>query len=238
MVIRTVAVIVGAGIGRRVGTRRPKQFEDVAGRPLIAHTLEVFDQMPEIDGVVIVVPADWVDFTRAMLARNRFSKVLDVVPGGASRQMSSFSGLILAGRLGGKNLKKVVIHDAVRPLVKPELILQVIKAADDGGAATAVCRLTDTMLRSDGDSVIEVVDRSDLVSVQTPQAFDPKVIMEAHRAALTAGLTEATDDVQLVLNMGRKARIVESDPGNLKVTYSSDIKLLEKILENCECKEP
>jgi 2-C-methyl-D-erythritol 4-phosphate cytidylyltransferase len=234
MIIRTVAVVVGGGMGRRVGTRRPKQFEEVAGRPLITYTLDLFDRMAEIDGIIIVVPPDWVDFTRAMISRSQYSRVLDVIPGGASRQMSSFSGLILARRFGGLHLKKVIIHDAVRPLTSPDLVLRVLKASDRTGAATAAAKVTDTIFSVSGDTVSGVVDRAALVAVQTPQAFNPDVIIEAHRNALTAGVTDASDDVQLVLRNGGSAVVVESDTGNLKITYGSDMRLLERLLETVD----
>ncbi|HNU68612.1 MAG TPA: IspD/TarI family cytidylyltransferase [Myxococcota bacterium] len=231
MVFKTVAVVVGAGMGRRVGTRRPKQFEEVSGRPLITYTLDIFDRMAEIDGIIVVVPADWVDFTRAMVTRCQYSRIIDVIPGGASRQMSSFSGVILARRFGGPHLKKIVVHDAVRPLASVELVQKVLKAADRTGAATAAARVTDTIFSISGDTVTGVVDRSSLVAVQTPQAFDPELLVQAHRNALTAGITDASDDVGLVLRDGGSAVVVESDTGNLKITYGSDMRLLERLLE-------
>lgn len=234
MVIKTAAIILGGGIGRRVGTKRPKQFEEIAGKPVIACALDLFEKIPEIDGIVVVVPPDWVDFTRALLNKSQYRKVLDVVPGGATRQMSTFSGLVLAQRFGGAALKKVVIHDAVRPLTGTDLVLRVLKAVDRTGAATAAYRASDTLLRVEGDVVMEVVDRDPLWNAQTPQAFTPQVIMAAHRQALNAGLTDATDDIQLVLKAGGSAVVVESDSGNMKITYHCDIEMLQKMLAPTE----
>lgn len=232
MSLKTVAVVLGGGMGRRVGARRPKQFEEVAGRPVIASALDLFDGMPEIDGIVIVVPPDWVDFTRAFLGRNRYSKVLDVVPGGSTRQMSSFSGLILAARFGGATLKKVVVHDAVRPFATPEIVREVMNAADKTGAATAACKVSDTIYSVVDGRLVAAVDRKGLWNAQTPQVFEPGLILDAHRAALAAGIVDMSDDIQLVLRNGGSAVVAESDSSNLKITYPCDIKLLQKVLEN------
>jgi len=232
MSMKIIAVVLGGGMGRRVGARRPKQFEEVAGRPVMASALDLFESMPAIDGIVIVVPPDWVDFTRAFLSRNQYSKVLDVVPGGSTRQMSSFSGLILATRFGGSTLRKVVIHDAVRPFATAELVTAVISAADKTGAATAACRVTDTMYTVADGRVVSPVDRTGLWNAQTPQVFEPRLILDAHRAALASGVVDTSDDIQLVLRNGVKAVAVESDSSNLKITYPCDIKLLQKVLES------
>ncbi len=232
MSFRTIAVVLGGGMGRRAGARRPKQFEEVGGRPVISFALDLFDQMTEIDGIVIVVPPDWVDFTRAFLGRNSYTKVLDVVPGGSTRQMSSFSGLILAARFGGPALKRVVIHDAVRPFATAELVRNVLKASEKTGAATAACMVTDSVYSVSDGRIAAPVDRKGLWNAQTPQVFEPGLILDAHRAALTAGIVDMSDDVQLVLRNGVTALVAESDSSNLKITYPCDIKLLQRVLEN------
>lgn len=232
MSIRTVAVVLGGGMGRRAGARRPKQFEEVGGRPVIASALDLFEQTAVVDGVVIVVPPDWVDFMRAFLGRNQYPKVLDVVPGGSTRQMSSFSGLILAARLGGATLRRVIIHDAVRPFATPEMVNEVLKASEKTGAASLACPVTDTVYRVSEGRLVEAVDRKGLWNAQTPQAFEPNLILNAHRAALAAGIVDMSDDIQLVIRSGGQAVVAQSDSSNLKVTYPCDIKLLQKVSEN------
>lgn len=223
---RVAAVILGGGRGARFGGNRPKQFADVADKPVIAHTIAVFEKMPEIEAIVIVVPADWVDFTRTRLVPAGTVRHWDIVPGGASRQMSSMAGLNHVARIRG--IKKVVIHDAARPLVSSELIRKTIKAVDETRSAVAAMPVSDTLMDTDEHGLLSsVVDRRGLFALQTPQAFMLDQVLKAHRQALADGLIDATDDIQLVLRMGMKATIVTSSIDNLKITTPGDLDLVE-----------
>jgi 2-C-methyl-D-erythritol 4-phosphate cytidylyltransferase / 2-C-methyl-D-erythritol 2,4-cyclodiphosphate synthase len=227
--LRVAAVVPAAGQGERLGGDVPKSLVLLRGRPLVQYALEVLQQVPEIESIVVVAPPDAVDAVRRLAESARLSKVAAVVPGGRDRQASVASGL--AALPPGADV--VLVHDGVRPFLSPSLVSAVAAAAASEGSATAAVPVAETLKSGEGDWVVATVDRSGLYSVQTPQAFRRALLEEAHREAERQGF-RGTDDAALVERLGHPVRIVPGSPRNLKVTVPEDLALAEAILRQAE----
>ena len=206
-----VALLVAAGSGERLGAGRPKAFVVVAGRPMLEWSLDAL-RGAGIDEIVVAAPAG-----------HEVAGCV-VVPGGATRSESVRAALAAAPP------GDVVVHDAARPLVTPELFRQTLAALAGADCAVAAAPVTDTVKEAGPDRlVVATLDRSRLWAIQTPQAFR----REALERALAAGddvLAQATDDAWLVERTGGTVRVVESTPANLKVTTPHDLAIAEQLL--------
>jgi 2-C-methyl-D-erythritol 4-phosphate cytidylyltransferase len=216
---QAVAVVPAGGSGSRIGARRPKQYLLLGGAPLLVHTLRILARARSLAGVVLAVPADRVEATRALLRRFRVPRVLDVVAGGAERQESVWRGLQAVPAAAGW----VVVHDAVRPFIDPALVERVLGAARRHGAATCGLAVRETVKRVRGAAVEATLDRDGLWLTQTPQAFRRELLWEAHEKARRDGYT-GTDDAKLVERLGARVVMVPGLPQNLKITTPEDLK--------------
>jgi 2-C-methyl-D-erythritol 4-phosphate cytidylyltransferase len=217
-------VLVAAGEGRRFGSDQPKAFVPLAGRPLLAESLERLDGSDWIDAIVVVAPPGWEEPTILLAEELVASKVVAVVAGGATRAESVRIGL---AEVGAEAIA-VLVHDAARPLVDDGVLERLLAPLSDGwdGVVPGLA-IADTVKRLDGRRVVETVDRAQLVAVQTPQAFPADVL----RAAACAGdLAEATDCASLVERNGGRVCVVDGDPRLLKVTTPADLELVESWL--------
>jgi 2-C-methyl-D-erythritol 4-phosphate cytidylyltransferase len=216
------AVLVAAGSGERFGGKRPKAFANLAGRPLVAESIERLDASPWIEAMVVVAPADWEEPTILLAEELGAGSLRAVVTGGATRTDSVRAGLAEVPA----DTAFVVVHDAARPLLPDEVVERVLTALDEGwDAAVPALPLADTVKRGEGEAVAETVDRTGLHAVQTPQAF----VAEALRRAL-AGTGDATDCAGLVEASGGRVRLVDGDRRLLKVTTPADLAFVETLL--------
>ena len=165
---RVYAMILAAGSGRRMGSERPKQFRSLAGKPVLAHTLDAFESAPCVDCVAVVAKAEEVDRCQEeVVDRFGFEKVFSVVAGGKERQDSVSEGL----KAVKDDAEMIVIHDGARPLIRPAQIEAVTAAGLQHGAAVLAVPVSSTIKSVESGCVKETLDRSRLWSVQTPQAF-------------------------------------------------------------------
>ncbi|MFP3927480.1 MAG: 2-C-methyl-D-erythritol 4-phosphate cytidylyltransferase [Desulfobacteraceae bacterium] len=226
-----VAVIPAAGFGLRMGSPRPKQFLELAGRPILAMTLDAFQSCPAVGRLVLVVPGQAVDYCRRhIVERYGLSKVSRVVPGGARRQDSVRMGVEACP----EPCRVIVVHDGVRPLVRPGLIERVTSAAAEQPAVITALPVRDTVkeVDEDGRLVVGTLERSRLRLVQTPQAFDAGVLREVHMRAHEQAWEEASDDAQMLERAGFPVAVMEGDEDNIKVTTPGDLALARFLLEN------
>jgi 2-C-methyl-D-erythritol 4-phosphate cytidylyltransferase/2-C-methyl-D-erythritol 2,4-cyclodiphosphate synthase len=216
------ALIVAAGKGLRAGGPLPKQFQPLAGRPMLAHAVAAFLGHPAIGRVMLVIPPDAGEAARAALAG--LAARVDQCTGGATRQESVALGLEALARLPDAAPDLVLIHDAARPFVPAALIDRVIAGL---GTADGVCPALPVVdsLRSGDTHVDGEVDRSRLNRVQTPQGFRFGPILAAHRAAAPG----ATDDVAVARAAGLDVLLVEGDERAMKITGPSDFELAEAL---------
>ncbi len=221
-VVRVVALVPAAGSGSRLGSARPKPFVPLAGRPLLAHTLARLERVPLVEAIVVVVAEDQVEACRSEVIRPfGLARVAAVVPGGAERQDSVRAGLAALPDWADV----VLVHDGARPLVPPEVVEAVARAAAASGAATAAVRPKDTVR----DDAGRTLDRARLWLVQTPQGFRPALLREAHVRAAADGHT-GTDDASLVERLGRAVAVVPGSYRNLKITTREDLAVAEALL--------
>ncbi len=223
---KAVAVIASAGMGRRLGGRK-KNYLEIAGRPVLAHTLSAFEKSTLIGGVVAVVPASDIDYCETRIVKRfGFKKVLKVIPGGKERQDSVACALDVLG----SEWEVVVVHDGARPLVTPEMIDKTIRAAYRSGAAVTAVELKDTVKEVTGGKVNRTIPRDRLRAAQTPQGFRLDLLKEAYKRAAEEGLM-ATDDSSLVEGLGEKVKVIEGSYENIKITTEEDIELAEVFLK-------
>ncbi len=216
-----VALIVASGRGQRFGADRPKQYQPLAGRPVLRHSLERFCGHPRVDRVRAVIHAqdrELYDLTARGL------DLLTPAEGGPTRQDSVRLGL---ESLSGTPPDVVLIHDGVRPLADGALIDRVLDALDHHRAVLPALPVTDTLKRVAGAFVLGTVERSGLHRAQTPQGFAYQPILAAHRA--TAG-AELTDDVAVAEAAGLRVATVAGDEANLKITEPADLARAELLL--------
>ena len=213
----TAVIIVAAGRGTRMGGELPKQWQTLAGRPVLAHALEAF-RLAGLGPIVLALHPD--DMARAGSLQG---DGIETVTGGATRAASVRNAL---AALTGRGVARVLIHDGARPLVSQALIARLLAALDAGPAAAPAVPVSDALWRGAGGHVVAAVPREGLFRAQTPQAFD----FEAIRAAHAAHDGAAADDVEVARAAGLDVRIVEGDEDNIKLTWPGDFARAERIL--------
>jgi 2-C-methyl-D-erythritol 4-phosphate cytidylyltransferase len=218
-------VIPAAGQGKRMNAGISKQWIELLGRPVLAHTLDVFEKDPACAGVILVGSKQELKQMQDFVQTFQYTKVRQIVPGGKERQQSVFEGI----KTVPEDADLVLIHDAARPFITHDSIQQLVSKAADTGSAVLAVPVKDTVKRVAGDQVEETIDRSSLWAVQTPQAFRLSVVKEAHeKAALEEYL--GTDDASLVERIGQTVTIVMGDYHNIKLTTSDDLLYGQAIL--------
>lgn len=225
-----VAIIPAAGSGSRLGGQIPKQFLEIAGAPILAHTISRFVECDDIGAVAVALPADRIDEFRARNRGARSIKPIFYVNGGAERSDSILNALEAVAEL---KPEIAAVHDAVRPFVTAAQISAVIAKAKEVGAAILALPATDTIKEVENGLIQRTIDRRHIWRAQTPQAFRYELLMQANREARAAGLPSAltTDDSLLVERLGVPVAIVEGSPNNIKITTPEDLLLAENLFE-------
>lgn len=222
---KTIAIIVAAGRGSRAGAGGPKQYRDLAGKAVIAWTVQAFLDHADVDAVRVIIHRDDTAAYRAALAPLLdHSKLLTPVTGGAERQDSVRLGL---ESLVDVTPDTVLIHDAARPFIDPATISRVMDSAEDNDGAIAALPVHDTIKRASGEAIDSTVPRDDLWRAQTPQGFRFDKILAAHRGAEGQSLT---DDAAVAEAAGLTVRLVAGSPDNMKITQADDFGMAELIL--------
>jgi len=223
--VRFAVVVAAAGIGVRMG-RRKKPYLSLAGRPILDHALDRLSHAPGCEQIVVVIhQTDHADETLAAHLKEAFG-VVDLVGGGPTRQASVWAGLQVVQQA----LDLVLIHDAVRPLVAPQVVRRVAEAAQRDGAAIAAVRATETVKEVDERATITgTPPRRRLWYARTPQGFRKELILRAHKKGRADGF-HATDDAQLVERLGEPVGVVEDNYENVKITTQQDLLIAEAIL--------
>lgn len=222
-----VAIIAAAGQGRRLGGKRPKQFLELAGVPVIIHTLKRFEQCAAIQEVIVVLPAPDAAQFLAEAGKYGLRKLARVVPGGDSRVESVRSGL---QSVRASTAQIVAVHDGVRPFVTPEEIERTVKAAEVSGAAILTAPVVETMKEVEEGRVLRTLERARLRRALTPQCFRYELLRRAFEQAPELVL-RATDDSSLVESLGVSVTAVEGDARNIKITRPEDIAFGEILLK-------
>ncbi|HEV7860692.1 MAG TPA: 2-C-methyl-D-erythritol 4-phosphate cytidylyltransferase [Pyrinomonadaceae bacterium] len=223
-----VAIIAAAGQGTRLGGKRAKQFLELAGTPIIIHTLRRFEQCAAIHETVVVLPAQDAAGFLALASRYGLRKLGRVVQGGATRAESVWRGL---QTVRPATAGIIAVHDGVRPFVTPSEIESTVRAAEASGAAILCATATDTIKEVRNGLVQRTLERASLRHALTPQCFRYQLLRRAYEQASDLG-ADVTDDSALVERLGEPVAVVSGHPRNIKITRPEDIALAELILKS------
>ncbi|CAN5675588.1 2-C-methyl-D-erythritol 4-phosphate cytidylyltransferase [soil metagenome] len=219
------AIIVAAGSGTRLQSDRPKQFLEIAGKPLIFHTLEQFENCSDIDEIVLVLSENEIENFQKLAEGENLKKLNKIVAGGKTRAGSVFNGL----QSVDKNCQIVAVHDGARPLVSTGEISATIEKAKETGAACLTAKVTDTIKKVESDKITGTIDRTILRRALTPQCFKIEILQTAFE---NADLSEAvTDECFLVEKAGYKIAFVDGSAKNIKITTREDFLVAEIFLK-------
>lgn len=230
-----ISVIFAGGTGSRMNTKsRPKQFLELNGKPIIIYTIELFDNHPDVDAIVVVCLENWIPFLEKMLKKFEISKVVKIVPGGMSGQDSIYKGLCATeeyvNELGDENAI-VLIHDGVRPLIKEETITDNIAKVKECGSCITVVPAIETVIVDGHNGSFEIPKRSDCMMARAPQSFYLKDIISAHRKSQSEDRTDFIDSCSLMSYYGHKLGIVQGPMENIKITTPTDYFVLRAMVE-------
>jgi 2-C-methyl-D-erythritol 4-phosphate cytidylyltransferase/2-C-methyl-D-erythritol 2,4-cyclodiphosphate synthase len=224
--MKNVVILVAAGRGLRAGGEVPKQYRRLAGRGVIAHSLQTFAQHPAIDAVLPVIHPDDVSLFKQAVGPLP-ANCLAAVFGGETRQDSVLAGL---EALAQHQPQHVLIHDAARPLITPDVIDRVLAALENAPACLAALPVADTLKEEDAGAVRRTIDRRGLWRAQTPQGFGFREILAAHQAAQDEAPGSFTDDAAIAEWRGLEVLLVPGSERNIKLTTQEDFDMAEKLL--------
>jgi 2-C-methyl-D-erythritol 4-phosphate cytidylyltransferase len=219
------AIIVAAGSSRRMGF--DKLFALLRGKPVVAHTIEVFERTDCVGEIILVGHSARLPELQEIVRASKSKKVRHIVGGGLHRQDSVRAGLDNLA----EEVDYVAVHDAARPLIASDEIRRVLELAQEHGAASLAEPITDTLKRADKNHFVSGgISRERLFAMQTPQIFSRDLLEEAY-AAIAANKISVTDEVSAVEHLGKKVLLVPSDRFNLKITFPRDLLLAEAYLD-------
>ncbi|WP_159549553.1 IspD/TarI family cytidylyltransferase [Streptococcus halichoeri] len=228
-----IGIIFAGGVGSRMNSKgRPKQFLEVHGKPIIVHTLEIFENNSEIDATIVVCIKEWLDFMNDLVDKFNLKKVKQVVPGGETGQLSIFNGLEAAEAMAKGEDDIVLIHDGVRPLINEDLLSANIQSVKETGSAiTSVAAKETVVLINQKKEIEEVVDRTRSYIAKAPQSFYLKDILAVQRDAIAKGITNAIDSSTLMGMYNKKLTIVEGPYENIKITTPDDFYTFKALFD-------
>ena len=223
------AVMAAGGIGSRMGADKPKQYIEIGGKAIIAHTAEKFLNCERISKVIVLCPADWVDYTREIFSETE----VVVISGGDTRNETLMRAIDYIEETDGLSEDTyLVTHDAVRPFVTEEIINNNIDAMLKYGATGTVIPATDTIFQSVNGQIIDSIpDRSELYQAQTPQCFGALKLRELYQSLSDEEKDILTDGCKIYLLKGHDVHLVEGHVSNIKITYPHDLIVAEAILK-------
>lgn len=222
--IKTTVIIPAGGVGNRFGANKPKQFTDLAGIPIIVHTLK---QFWICDNIIIASHPDWIEHLQELIYQYSIPNVKAIVKGGATRQESVYNALC---HEIAEESEVIMVHDAVRPFASKELIQSIMLSAIEYGAAIPGLNPKDTIKKVSSEKLImQTIDRSTLQMVQTPQGFRQSIIKKAYKNAKDKNI-EGTDSASLVELIGQPVKVIEGEESNIKITTPLDSVLADYII--------
>lgn len=227
--MKCCTIVPAGGIGKRFGGDLPKQYVEIDSVPVIIHTLRIFEQIDDIEAIVLSVHNEWFTYTKELIKKYNVSKVAEIVIGGVERQHS------VSHALRTKSVEAadiVLVHDAVRPFASKELIQRVIDTAEEAGAVIPAVTPKETVKEiTKKGMVVKTMDRTKLGLVQTPQGFWQDVILNAYTQAANAGFM-GTDSASLVEFIGYKVTVIDGEDTNIKITNPFDLKVGNMIYKD------
>lgn len=234
-----IAIIFAGGVGKRMqNTATPKQFLRINDKPIIIHTLEIFERCDQIDKIIVVMVESHVPYTQKLVKKYNLSKVEDIVNGGETGQLSIYNGLLRAKNINTDENKIVLIHDGVRPFIDEDLILRNIESVKKYRSAISCVKQNETtVLMSNQQSIDSITDRDCTYIARAPQSFYLEDILECHTKYLNKKLYNAIDSCTMMISLGKKVHLVECNDNNIKITTPIDFYIAKALFaakENIE----
>lgn len=230
-------IIPAAGKGKRMSSDVSKQYIEINKKPILAYTIEIFQNLRSIDEIILIVGKREVEYVEKYI-KNRygFTKIKAIVAGGKERQDSVYEGL----KALSSSIDIVLIHDGVRPIIRNDEIEKIIEETKKHKACIIGTKVKDTIkIVSEEGKVISTPDRNQLYAIQTPQAFDKKLIIDAYKKGNAEGFS-ATDDSMLVeAYTSVKVKVIEGNDMNIKITTPNDFLFFKEYIlkKNLKSKE-
>lgn len=227
------AVIFAGGVGKRMHSKDiPKQFLKLHDKPIIIHTLEIFEESPEIDSIVISCVRDYIGYLNSLILKYNLKKVQKIVPGGKTGQESIFNGLKAAEEIGDRNKDIVLIHDGVRPLINEKTISNNVDSVKKHGSAITSVKAKETIIVVNKDEAIESVNnRARSRLARAPQSFYLKDILNAHERAIKEKRNDFIDSCSMMTFYGKKLYLIDGPQENIKITTPDDFYTMRALLD-------
>ena len=225
-----VAVIFAGGQGGRMQRySRPKQFLEYRNKPVVVYTIEIFQHIPEIDGIVVACLEDWIPYLRIQVRKFHLDKVVEIVPGGERGQDSIYNGLACVEQHYPDDTM-VLIHDGVRPLAMEKSIIECIEVAKEKGNCVVCVPATETVIARSEDS-LDIIDRDTSLIARAPQCFVLKDVLAAHRQAQAEGRHDFVDTCTMMRHYGHEFHTILGSMENIKITTPADYFMFRSIIE-------
>lgn len=230
--MKNVAIIFAGGSGARMGSGVPKQFLEVGGKPILVHTIELFEDHPEIDEIYVACREDYIPQLKKLAKKFMLTKIKDIVAGGDTGLGSIYNGLTACKKNNDDAI--VLIHDGVRPCINAKVISDNIASVKENGTAITCTPMFETPISSkDGKKVDSAPPRNEFFTAQAPQSFYLKEILEVHEAVrpVNPKYEGVVDSCSMLRAYGKDVCIVEGVRGNIKVTTPEDLYIFKAMLD-------
>lgn len=229
--MKNIAVIFAGGYGKRMNTvSRPKQFLELNGKPVMIYTLELFDNHPMIDGIVVVCIEPWIPFLEKQLKKFEISKVGIIVPGGETGQDSIYNGLAATKECYGEDCN-VLIHDGVRPLITEQTITDCVNTTNEKGNCITCIPATETFVVKQDDGSLEIPTRANSLIARAPQCFRLTEILAAHHKAQESGRHDFIDSCTMMSYYGHQMNTIIGPMENIKITTPTDFFIFRAMVQ-------
>ena len=227
-----ISVIFAGGSGKRMHTKsRPKQFLEYQGKPIVIYTLELFDNHPMIDAIIVACVEEWIPFLEKMLKKFEINKVKAIVPGGKTGQESIYKGLVTAKSISKGENDIVLIHDGVRPLITEQTITDNIEMVKKEGSCITCIPATETFIVTQPDGGLEIPTRDNSLIARAPQSFYLKNILASHERARAEGRHDFIDSCSMMHYYGHRLGRVIGPMENIKITTPTDYFIFKAMVE-------
>lgn len=227
-----IAAIFAGGSGVRMHTKsRPKQFLELNGKPIIIYTLELFDNHPQVDAIVVACIDSWIPFLKKMIRKFEITKVVEIVEGGETGQDSIYNALQAAERIANGEETTVMIHDGVRPLITEQTITDNLKTVEEFGSCITCIPATETFVVKQADGALEIPERANSLIARAPQSFRLADIMTAHRRAISEGRHDFIDSCTMMSHYGYTLKTIIGPMENIKITTPTDFFIFRAMVE-------
>ena len=236
---KNIAIIFAGGSGARMGSGLPKQFLEVNNKPIIIHTLDIFEEHINIDEIYVACKEEFIPKLKTLIKKHMITKVMDVVPGGETGQDSIYQAL-LAAKENNENNAVVLIHDGVRPCITNELLDDVLASVRQYGSAVTCSAMYETpVISQDGQTVDEVPPRAPFYTAQAPQCFYLGDVLDAHNQMRkeNPSYTGIVDTCTMMKMLGKEVKLVVGPRGNIKVTTPEDMFIFRAMLKYKETEQ-